>query len=311
MCALRKAKSDQIDRRVPPARLPLDAEEATLANPRAAVQRVVSEVRELARARGLAVWTDISSTTAPRGRFDEKTVVAVLRELLTHCLRVTPHGSVGALVCGRGPSQIVVEVIHSGPGIRVADFERLGYEPGHPLARARSLARRLGSELVYERSHRASGVYRFRFDVEPIADPSPGRRRWSTSTAPPLSGRILVVERDGEGRRLLRRQLEDLGVAVSVAENGMGAIDRALFESFDLVVIGLETPGLNAFGAARVLRRAGFDRPIVALANQASSELRDRIVESGFDGVLLRPLDRITLIDLASRYVPKRLRGCS
>lgn len=313
MCALKKPTGDRIDRRVPPTHVPADERRSSAlssppgTSPRATVEQAINQCRELAAERGLELWTDIQPTVPARASFDDQRVRAVLLPLLKHCLRVTRQGSVGALASARG-TKVIVEVIHSGPGTSMGDFERLCYEADHPLSRARRVARELGTDLVYERSHRASGMYRFRFDIQPQAPESSRRRRaeWKVHSSPVLAGRVLVVDRDGENRRLLRRQLEELGIDVNVAENATGTVDRALFEPYDIVLVGLETPSMNPYGTARVLRRGGYDRALVALTAFADAETRDHAKTAGYDELLLKPMDRLTLIELCVRHIPKR-----
>ncbi len=310
MCALKKSTGDRTDRRLPPSHRRREGDRGLepAGRPRATVRLAVDDACALAKQRGIEIWADISCTVPTTARFDHERVRELLSELLSHCLRIIAHGSVGALVRRRGPDEIVVEVIHSGPGLKLRDFERLSHEPAHSLGRARALARQLGVNLVYERSHRGSGIYRFRFPIEPAGEKAKESLSWALMPEPPLAGHALLVDADGENRRLLRRLLEDLGVVVTVAEEGMGAIDRALFENVDIVLMGLQTPGMNAFGTARVLRRAGFDKPIYGLSREVDAKLRARSRHAGLDGILIRPLDRLTLIDIGSRHLPKRRR---
>ncbi|MCP4005611.1 MAG: response regulator [bacterium] len=276
------------------------------------IQSIIEGIRAVASERGIEVWIDIAPRVPSSGRFDHKNVRIALGELLSYLLYLSSGGSVGALVYGRGPREVVVEVLQNGIGITSTDFERLSYEAKHPLNRARAAARRLGSDVVYELSHRSSGIYRFRFAVEPSTPlQTEGPHKWALCTQPPLAGRVLLIERDGQNRRLLRRLMEDLGIAVSVADSALGAIDRALFGGFDLVLMGLDTPDVNPYGTSRVLRRTGLDKPIVGLSNKSTPEIREKIDRAGFDGALIRPIDRLTLIELASRYLPKRQRNSS
>ena len=105
----------------------------------------------------------------------------------------------------------------------------------------------------------------------------------------PTSKRVLVVEDEEEIAHLVELHLADLGCEVELVENGDRALERAVAEPFDLVVLDLMLPGLDGLEVCRRLRSAERYTPILMLTAR-SSEL-DRVVglELGADDYLTKP----------------------
>ncbi|HTO06661.1 MAG TPA: response regulator, partial [Myxococcota bacterium] len=106
---------------------------------------------------------------------------------------------------------------------------------------------------------------------------------------------------------LVRRILEETGLEVQTAETGRGAVDAALHGTFDLVLMALDMPVMDGFGAVAALRHVGCTAPIVAVAAPADAGLRERSRGFGFDSFLLQPLSRLSVLELVAQYVRGRV----
>ncbi|MFI5316265.1 MAG: response regulator [Myxococcota bacterium] len=292
------------------------------ANPRATIELVVEEFRVPCEERGLRLWSDIRPVLPPRALFDSLRLRHALRLVLDSALAHTRKGGISVRAGWRAPDRGEIEVIDTSPGPSLLEFERLtraldsaseNADPantvdGIGLALARRIARVLGGDLEYERAPNARGVYRLRFALWPVQSEEAARRpRWLRLPEARLTGRVLVADACGETRCLLRRGLEEIGLEVATAETGRGAVDAALHGSFDLVLLALGMPVMDGFGAVAALRHVGCSAPVIALAAPEESELRERSRGFGFDSFLLKPLDRLTLLELVARHVRGRV----
>ena len=77
--------------------------------------------------------------------------------------------------------------------------------------------------------------------------------------------RVLYAEDDPGMRRAVGRLLQVSGASVAIAHDGLEATDRALAETFDLVLMDLRMPRMDGFEAARALRAVGCRVPIVGV----------------------------------------------
>lgn len=112
---------------------------------------------------------------------------------------------------------------------------------------------------------------------------------------------ILVAESDREVRTSTARALIDAGFRVLEAGDGPYALRQAFAQRPVAAVITLNLPLLNGLELVKVLRAAS-DMVLVVLAEGASKELAVRVLESGADDYLERPLHLPELV--------ARLRSC-
>jgi two-component system, cell cycle response regulator DivK len=127
-----------------------------------------------------------------------------------------------------------------------------------------------------------------------------------------LGVRILVADDLGDTREVMRLFLERRGHEVIEAANGQEAVERAVQERPDFVLMDLDMPVMDGFHATRCLRSAGETAqiPIVAVsAHTPNEEWRTKAMECGFDEYYAKPLD---LDDLeALLRVPQTLRNAT
>lgn len=89
--------------------------------------------------------------------------------------------------------------------------------------------------------------------------------------------RTLVVEDTAEIADLIRLHLEDLGLQVTCAADGIVGLELARNGTFDLIVLDLMLPGLDGLEICRVLRSdPRYYTPILMLTAKASEI--DRVV---------------------------------
>jgi DNA-binding response OmpR family regulator len=107
---------------------------------------------------------------------------------------------------------------------------------------------------------------------------------------------ILVVEDSPEVRDLLRRLLVASDYTVLIAADGASALDTALAEQPDLVVLDVGLPGQSGFEVAQELRRRAFNAPVLMLT--ARDAVIDRVtgLDAGADDYLAKPFDNQELL---------------
>ncbi len=111
----------------------------------------------------------------------------------------------------------------------------------------------------------------------------------------PVGGRVLVVEDDLEIADVLRRSLRQEGYEVASATDGELALAIAADFVPDLVVLDLGLPKLDGVEVCRQLRAAG-DVPILILTARAGTEDLVESLDSGADGYLVKPFERVELL---------------
>jgi CheY-like chemotaxis protein len=124
--------------------------------------------------------------------------------------------------------------------------------------------------------------------------PGARRRRVRRSVASnELSSPIVLVVDDVEDQReLYAAYLVHVGFRVLKAASGVEAIAVAIDTPPDVVVMDLAMPGLDGFGAIRVLRAVTVTKtvPIIALTGHGAYLPKEWAVQAGCDAYLEKPL---------------------
>lgn len=122
------------------------------------------------------------------------------------------------------------------------------------------------------------------------------KRQAHLPSAQQLSGRVLVAEDTPTNQILIRLLLEKLGLEVVIADDGKIALDKALSEDFDIILMDMQMPNMNGYDATRKLRESGFTKPVIAVTAHAMKGDREKCIAAGCDDYVSKPIDRNQLI---------------
>ena len=111
---------------------------------------------------------------------------------------------------------------------------------------------------------------------------------------PPL---VLIAEDHEDSRDALRTLLDAFGYRVVEAENGRQAVDLALAERPDLILMDMMMPQVDGFQATREIRAAVGMRGVPIVALTAMEGARERVLQAGCDDMVAKPLDVRAFLD--------------
>lgn len=105
--------------------------------------------------------------------------------------------------------------------------------------------------------------------------------------------KVLLVEDFEDTRLFMRLELEEQGFIVFEAENGQVAVETAMRENPDVILMDLTLPLMDGFEAAKLIRRdeALKNIPIIALTAHHEDDFRSDAKKSGFDAYVTKPID--------------------
>lgn len=110
---------------------------------------------------------------------------------------------------------------------------------------------------------------------------------------------ILIAEEDKMQATLLAFRLRRNNYRVELVHHGEGAMRFLSEYRPDLVICGLELPGLHAFELLKITkRRFAVHLPVVVLTNNAENRLHSRLYEAGASKCLTKPVDPSSFVDM-------------
>ena len=119
--------------------------------------------------------------------------------------------------------------------------------------------------------------------------------------------KILIVEDNPQNMKLLLMTLKPHGYVLLEAEDGQEALDIAVRDKPDLIIMDIQLPKVSGLEVTKMLRQMpAFNHvPIIAITAYALKGDKEKFIESGCDAYLSKPINTRELPDM----VAKSLRG--
>jgi PAS domain S-box-containing protein len=289
-----------------------------------------------AREKGLDFAIDIQAPFPETVQTDPTRLQQILFNLVDNAIKFTERGAVKIRfrVEQTNSVQLVAEIVDTGIGMTRWQLNHL-FEPftqgdastsrrfggtGLGLAISRRLARMLGGDITVTSEAGVGSTFTVRVDVglsaatgRAPAIPKGGARfnppGKATFPEQPLAGvRILFAEDYPDIQRPVAYVLEKWGAAVTLADNGRQAIDLALAaeaseEPFSIILMDMQMPLVDGYSATRELRKAGCQRPVIALTAHAMESDRRKCLSCGCNDYLAKPINTPQLAALILHHV--------
>ncbi|MGE0607854.1 MAG: ATP-binding protein [Pirellulales bacterium] len=258
--------------------------------------------------------------------------------LAGNAIKFTDQGKVQivARLAGDGPAALLaIDVIDSGIGISEENQQRI-FNPfsqadstitrrfggtGLGLAISRKLATAMGGGISVASTLGQGSTFTVTINPGPLADvplieteaalakvAQQSAKGKQTLRLPPA--KILVADDGESNRNLIQLVLRRAGVEVVLVENGQQAVDAALSQHFDLILMDMQMPVLDGYAATAALRQSGYELPIIALTAHAMQGNEEKCRAAGCSEFLTKPIniDRL-LAKLAEVLAATSARG--
>ena len=123
---------------------------------------------------------------------------------------------------------------------------------------------------------------------------------------------VLVAEDNIINQKLIRRTLEDIGLKVTLANNGLEAFEKRKNNQYDLIFMDIQMPVLDGIEATQEILdyEADYDQhhiPIIALTANALKGDRERFLAAGMDEYTTKPLVRSEIIALLNNFLSHKI----
>ena len=242
----------------------------------------------------------------------------ILMNLATNAVKFTERGFVRITASYDAASgQLLIQVADSGIGISEDKRQQLFQAfsqadssttreyggTGLGLYISQRLARMLGGGIDMESVPGVGSRFLLRIDAGSVREqdlvterPLPSEtaeQDAEKAEAGVVRGQVLVAEDSPDNQQLIGLYLQRLGAGVTLCENGRLAVEAALRQHPDLVLMDMQMPVMSGLEAVEQLRSQGYRGPIYALTANAMKEDVEKYLRSGCDGFLAKPIDKI------------------
>lgn len=308
--------------------------------PAQAIEAALEAVRPVAEAKGIVLAAELNGATGTIYA-DADRLQQVLWNLLSNAVKFTPSGGRVTVELKRNADSFEIRVRDSGPGIAPAFlpfvFERFRQQDSSSTRRHNGLG--LGLAIVRHLVEMHGGTVHAESGTEsgtegggatfivtlPLAGEAqpPGRTLFKSETdgsetdgsetegldcPPELEGlRVLVVDEDEDTRRLVKTILTQCGgqvITTASAREALEIMARPLAQRPEILLSGIEMPGMDGYQLVRQLRRQvvaeGGAVPAVALTAQARAEDRLPALAAGFQMHVAKPVDEYELVTVVA-----------
>jgi signal transduction histidine kinase/ActR/RegA family two-component response regulator len=317
--------------RIEEGQLELEAEVFSLPE---LVHKVASAGKQADRENGNQVQVELKPGFPQDVVGDSHRIWQILSHLVNNAIKFTRNGTVTILGTPNhrqdGLVAFTISVIDTGVGIPPEAHERV-FQPfkqadgsttrthggtGLGLAICQQLAELIGAKITLESIPSQGSTFALHLALPEAKAPVPA------PTLPPsrpveisedqrndLDGlRVLLVEDNTVNAKLATRLVEKAGIQVVWAQNGQDAVVEYLRAPFDMVLMDIQMPVLDGFGATRAIREAelqsGRRTPIIALTAHAMDGYREKCLAADMDDYLTKPLQPKVLRAALERWSP-------
>ncbi|PIE54387.1 MAG: hypothetical protein CSA35_06655 [Dethiosulfovibrio peptidovorans] len=281
--------------------------------------------RETARAKSLDFNITYSQALPQWVLGDSIRLRQVLGNLLGNAVKFTDQGYISLTVEGNchpdEPCRLRFAVSDSGIGIASEGQSKLFQAfsqvdsstsrryggTGLGLAISQQIVRAMGGEIEVYSALGEGAIFSFSVLMVPCAPPSQGEIV-EQQAGSPLS--ILLVEDNATNRVVAGALLKKLGHRVTMAESGRDALIALSQESFDVVLMDIQMPGMDGLELTDIIRSKGSpvrDQtiPIIALTANVMKGDRERYLDAGMDGYLAKPVRSDDIKNMLNRFSPR------
>ncbi len=233
-----------------------------------------------------------------------------------------------------GSGELLICISDNGPGIPkeqlnhvfdpLESFGKKGspsllFRKGFGLVLAKELTERMGGR-IWVRSQPGEGAsffVRLSMEIPQLTDeierPASDEKTPSKILGPTAPQevkkreKILLVEDDFVNQKVIKLQLQSIGLDSIVYEDGKAAVERYQEEGAAAILMDVQLPVLNGWEATRMIRKmeeeTGYHVPIIAITAHASNRDEDECYAAGMDEYLTKPIKNETLFRVLAKYL--------
>ena len=249
---------------------------------------------------------------------DSKRIGQILINLLSNAVKFTEKGRVTLTVWQTDEESLHFEVVDTGIGMNQETLNRLfkPYEQADSSISQRFGGTGLGLNISWRLAELMHGTINVQSELNkgskfelviPLRLTNIDIAKKTDKATPKqveFTGKTILAEDNAMLKKLICRILEQKGLEVTIASNGIEAVEIwQKNKSTDLIFMDMEMPEMNGIDATRELRKIGCETPIVAMTGNVLPIDQNRFFTAGGNDFIGKPIDKELLNEVLTRYL--------
>lgn len=276
------------------------------------IKELVQIYKKKAEDKGISFRTNIASDIPPYLYGDSMGLKKALSIILDNSVKYTSSGFIDfdvSTIIKRDIARLVITVEDSGSGIKAEDLnkifnkkvndnERLNIK--YNLYNAKRLVILMGGTIIPSSVYGRGTTIKVVLDQK-IADMDDALDKYESVYD---KKSILLVDDNVSNGKIFTKMLKDTNIELSIVTSGKECLDKIRNkDKYDLILLDEDMEPLDGITVMRKLKEIRtFNTKTILLTKNNDYEYNDDYLEYGFDGYLLKPIDKDKLFELIDKY---------
>lgn len=277
------------------------------------IKELVQIYKKKAEDKGISFRTNIASDIPPYLYGDSMGLKKALSIILDNSVKYTSSGFIDfdvSTIIKRNIARLVITVEDSGSGIKAEDLnkifnkkvndnERLNIK--YNLYNAKRLVILMGGTIIPSSVYGRGTTIKVVLDQK-IADIDDALDKYESVYD---KKSILLVDDNVSSGKIFTKMLKDTNIELSIVTSGKECLDKIRNkDKYDLILLDEDMEPLDGITVMRKLKEIRtFNTKTILLTKNNDYEYNDDYLEYGFDGYLLKPIDKDKLFELIDKYL--------
>ena len=276
------------------------------------IKELVQIYKKKAEDKGISFRTNIASDIPPYLYGDSMGLKKALSIILDNSVKYTSSGFIDfdvSTIIKRDIARLVITVEDSGSGIKAEDLNKIFNKKvndneklniKYNLYNAKRLVILMGGTIIPSSVYGRGTTIKVVLDQK-IADMDDALDKYESVYD---KKSILLVDDNVSSGKIFTKMLKDTNIELSIVTSGKECLDKIRNkDKYDLILLDEDMEPLDGITVMRKLKEIRtFNTKTILLTKNNDYEYNDDYLEYGFDGYLLKPIDKDKLFELIDKY---------
>ena len=277
------------------------------------IKELVQIYKKKAEDKGISFRTNIASDIPPYLYGDSMGLKKALSIILDNSVKYTSSGFIDfdvSTIIKRDIARLVITVEDSGSGIKAIDLNKIFNKKvndneklniKYNLYNAKRLVVLMGGTIIPSSVYGRGTTIKVVLDQK-IADIDDALDKYESVYD---KKSILLVDDNVSSGKIFTKMLKDTNIELSIVTSGKECLDKIRNkDKYDLILIDEDMEPLDGITVMKKLRMIRtFNTKTILLTKNNDYEYNDDYLEYGFDGYLLKPIDKDKLFEIIDKYL--------